>query len=109
MDNNERVLLRGLTLHHRVPAIQSIPGVLLNEPTICIVPPAFKRGRYLCEGSPVGHSIAWNVSEPLKVITIIGKFGLKQGANIKNEKGIKSYRTDICDYELAAAFGHLRP
>lgn len=107
--DNERVFLRGLTLHHRIPGIQAKSQLFLNEPLICLVPPAFKRGRYLSEGSPVGHSVAWNLSEPLKVTTIIGKFGLKQGANVKNKKGLKGFRTDICDYELAAAFGKLRP
>ena len=44
--------------------------------------------------------MAWNIAESPKVTTIIGKAGLKQGANIKNAKAFKSFRTDICRLEL---------
>ena len=47
-----------------------------------------------------GHSISWNFADSPKVNMIIGKFGLKQGANIKNIKALKSFRTDLCNYEI---------
>lgn len=44
--------------------------------------------------------MAWNLAESPKVTTIIGKAGLKQGANVKNAKAFKSFRTDICRLDL---------
>ena len=44
--------------------------------------------------------MTWNIAESPKISQIIGKFGLKQGANVKNQKGLKSFRTDICKYDL---------
>jgi hypothetical protein len=49
--------------------------------------------------------VTWNVADdPPKVSTIIGKFGLKQGANIKNQKALKQFRSDLCNYEMYNLF-----
>jgi Adenosine-deaminase (editase) domain len=81
----------------------------LNEPIVVLLKPKFSFGRYLLPdaNNSCGHSVVWNLSETPKISTIIGKFGLKQGANIKNPKTIKSSRSDICNYEMLKAFVEL--
>ena len=108
---NTQVVLRGCTVHNRcksstIPLLLESPYNLINEPLITLISPAFMHGRYLQESvaNSCGHSVSWNFSEPSKINTIIGKYGLKQGANIKNQKLIRNFRTDICDHEFLKSF-----
>ncbi|CDW90525.1 adenosine deaminase [Stylonychia lemnae] len=50
--------------------------------------------------APSGSSMAWNITESDKLNLIIGKFGIKQGGNIKNVKALKSFKSDICKYSM---------
>ncbi len=90
-----RVLRRGMLVRER-------GGLALkaNEPLIVILRDRCEYGRVKSGGSPCGQAMAWNIAESPKVTTIIGKAGLKQGANIKNAKAFKSFRTDICRLDL---------
>ena len=57
----------------------------------------------------MGHSVAWSINDSSSSTTLIGKYGLKQGANVKNKKGVKSFRADICDFELCNLYLKLKP
>ena len=94
-EDDLRVLRRGMLVRERGGSAKKA-----NEPVIVGLRDRFEWGRVKAAGGPCGQAMAWNVAESPKVTTIIGKAGLKQGANIKNAKAFKSFRTDICRLEL---------
>ncbi|TNV77602.1 hypothetical protein FGO68_gene6626 [Halteria grandinella] len=103
LDSNIEVLKRGLCSHHRLKDASKL--IFVNEPILCLVQPRFLYGRYLKPdqiSQPCGHSMTWSVDNS-KVQMIIGNFGVKQGANVKNKKLLKNFRSDICDHEFFKA------